>query len=105
MDGVVEKLEGLGAAADGGGGDVDAIVEEVVVELCQVLEKWVVLPVGAGLGRPEGESGVRLGLPYKNEIRSDLSQIFYFQNINYTHYLQIAHLQRHLMSDIYLNLV
>ena len=49
MDGVVEKLEGLGAAAERGAGNVDAIVPEVGIELCDVLQVGVGLPFGVGL--------------------------------------------------------
>ena len=59
-------LEGLRAAAGGGATDIDAVAQEVVVELGQVLVERVALPVGAGLGLRVGKSGVRLGLPCKN---------------------------------------
>ena len=78
MDGVVEKLEGLGAAADGGGGDVGAVGQEVVIELGKVLEVGVGLPIGVGLACLEGNGGVQAGLPYKDESRSNFRPFFYF---------------------------
>ena len=78
MDGVVDAMEGPGVAADGVAGDVHAIVEEVVVELSEVPEVWVGLPVGVRLACLEGDGGVRVDLPYKNESRSDFRHFFYF---------------------------
>ena len=70
-DAVIDGLEGLSAAAEGVASDVHAIVEEVVVELCEILEVWVGLPVGVGLACLEGDGGVVLDLPYKkiNQIK------------------------------------
>ena len=76
MERVVDGLEGLRAAAEGGAGDVGAVAQEVVVELGQVLVERLVLPVGAGLAFCAGKSRVGLDLPYENLIRSNFSQIF-----------------------------
>ena len=71
MDGVVEGLEGLGTAAEGVAEDISAKAQEIVVEPGKVLEVRVFLPICVDLACLEGEGGVRLGLPYKNESRSD----------------------------------
>ena len=81
MGGVVDALEGPGVAAEGVAGDVDAIVEEVVVEFGEVLEVWVGLPVGVGLACLEGNGRLTVDLPYKNESQSNFWHFFIFNHL------------------------
>ena len=54
MDGVVDGFQGLHLAAERVAGDVDAIVPEVGIKLCDVLHVGVGLPFGVGLACLEG---------------------------------------------------